>query len=225
MEVSNKHCIVNAHTGDGWYPYGQKRLQKSLIYHGESADFLAYDGFVDDRFDKSCPYNIKASAMRDAINQDYTHLLWLDCSVWAIQNSMPLWDVINEQGYYFWKSGYNCAQVCTDRQLEYFGVTRDEAEGFADCSTSMFGLRYDNPLGKEFLDRWIKAAKDGMFSGDRAHNISESSDSRFMFGRQDQACASLIIGTMGLKMHDPQIYSAVYGENIRKSVIFVMKGM
>lgn len=226
MDVSIKHCIVNAHTNNGWYPQGQERLKRSLIFHGSTADHLFLDGFVMGGYDESCPYNVKAAAMEEAALMGYERILWLDCSVWAINNPMKMWDVINNEGYFLWKSGFNCAQVCSDRCLEYFGVTRDEVESWPDCSTSMFGVNMSNPIGEQFLNMWIQAAKDGIFKSNRNKDPKDSTDPRFMFARQDQMVASIIAGKLGMKMHDPNEFTAYYDSSVDQSkLIFLMQGI
>lgn len=223
MEAQKKAVIINAALG-GWYWKGQERLIKSLNLHGYAHDILTWtEEWPNDNYDKSCPYNVKASAFEEAINKGYEIIIWLDCSVWAINNPYSLLDVVNAEGYYFWSSGYNCAQVCSDNCLNYFGVDRDLAESFGDCSTSMFGVNMSNPQGKEFIERWIKAAKDGAFLGSREHD-NQSQDHRFKFHRQDQAVASVIIGQMGLKIYQPGIYSSYYPNDLDK-VTFTMRGL
>ena len=62
---------------------------------------------------------------------------------------------------------YDC---CSDNCLKYFNVSRDEAEKYQDCSTSMFGFNLENGRAKLFIERWLKSAKDGVFNGSRLHD-------------------------------------------------------
>lgn len=223
--IKNRAVVINACVGEGWYPKGSERLKNSLVHHGWAGDVLQWiNEWPNDNYDKSCPYNVKAAAFEEAINQGYTHILWLDSSVWAIKQIMPIFDIINEDGYYFWKSGYNCAQVCSDKCLEYFKTDRNKAEKYKDSSTSMMGVNMANPQGNEFITRWIQSAKDGVFSGSRFHD-GQSQDTRFLFHRQDQSAASMIIGDMNLKMHNPNRYSAYYETHMNDSVILCMQGI
>jgi len=224
MESSIKHCIINANTGNGWYPVGTERLKRSLIYHGFNGDILTWNDWPNNEFNKECPYNIKAAAFTEAIKLGYTRILWLDSSVWAISDPNKIFDIINSEGYYFWKSGYNCAQIASDKSLKYFAVDRNKAESFEDCSSSMLGVNLSNPEGERFISKWIRAAKDGAFEGSRLHD-NQSSDKRFLFHRQDQTAASLIIGKMGLKMYEPGVYSSYYQKEINESIIFLMRGI
>lgn len=225
MESNTKACIINAAYGK-WYPQGQKRLKESLIHHGFNWDILTWDGFPNDNYDKSCPYTIKAAAFEEAIRQGYTHILWLDCSVWAVRDPNPIFDIINEEGVYFWKNGYNCAQECSDACLEYFHVNRDEAEEWSIASTSMFGVNLNNPVGKTFIERFLQSAKDRVFHGSRFHD-NQSFDNRFLHHRQDQSAASIILNKLGCKIYEPKQYSMYYedSQETPPSVLFVMRGM
>jgi hypothetical protein len=223
MESKVKACVINAAIG-GWYPEGQKRLVKSLNFHGFNWDILTWTDWPNDSFDKSCNYNVKAAAFEEAINQGYTHILWLDCSVWAVKDPNPIFDIINETGYYFWANGYNCAQECSDICLDYFQVSRDQAEQMLIASTSMFGVNINNPIGKEFIERFIQSAKDRVFHGSRFHD-NQSSDPRFLWHRQDQSAASIIANQLGCKIHNPGDLSSYYETQLPESVIFTMRGM
>jgi hypothetical protein len=226
MDCNIKHCIINATVGGGWYPAGQKRLERSLLYHGSTADHLFFnDQWLSAGYDQNCNYNIKAATLEYAINLGYKRIIWNDASQWYINNPMKLWDVVNDKGYFFWRSGYNCAQTCSDRCLEYYGVTRDTAEHYEDCSSSCIGLNLDNPDAIQFARLWIKSAKDGVFSGSRLHD-NQSEDPRFMFHRQDQSAASMIIGLLGLKFHDPNDIVAYYDANTdQTNFTLLMRGM
>jgi len=223
MESKVKACVINAAIG-GWYPEGQKRLVKSLNLHGFNWDILTWTDWPNDLYDKSCNYNVKAAAFEEAINQGYTHILWLDCSVWAVKDPNPIFDIINETGCYFWANGYNCAQECSDICLEYFQVSRDQAEQMLIASTSMFGVNITNPIGKEFIERFIQSAKDKVFHGSRFHD-NQSSDPRFLWHRQDQSAASIIANQLGCKIHNPGDLSSYYETQLPESVIFTMRGM
>jgi len=225
MDASTPHCIVNACVGGGWYPEGQKRLVRSLNYHGSTADILAFrEEWPSPGYEESCPYNIKPSAIEAAVGRGYRRIMWLDCPVWAVQYPMPVWDVVENEGYYLWASGYNAAQTCSDRILDYFGVSRDEAEQFPDVSSSMFGINTDNPIANEFLTRWIQAAKDGAFAGSRFHD-NQSQDPRFLFHRQDQSAASLLAGMLDMRIHAAGQLSSYYDPAAPASVVFLMRGI
>lgn len=219
-----KNVIINAHTGDGWYSRGQHRLKESLMYHGYSGDYAFYEGWANDNYDKSCPYNVKAAAIEEAIKEGHTTFLWLDCSIWALRNPDEIFNMINDEGVFMHTSGYNSAQTCSDKCLEYFGINRDQAEKMPDSSTGFFGFNINHPKGKEFIERWLKSAKDGVFSGSREHD-NQSQDKRFLFHRHDQSAASVICGLMGIKMHSYGKYAMYYQPQMPKELIFTLQGL
>jgi hypothetical protein len=226
MESTIKHCIINAGIG-GWYPKGSERLERSLIYHGYTGDILIWKNeWPNDNYDKSCIYNIKAAAFEEAIKRGYTHIFWMDCSTWIVYDIAPLFDKLNEKGWYITSSGYNCAQTCNDKSIEYFGFTRDEAEKIKDTSTCSFGVNINNPKGEEFAKLFIQSAKDGIFGGSRLHD-GQSSDPRFMFHRQDQSAASLIAGKLEMELSPINVEICYYADNrpLPESTIITLRGM
>lgn len=220
-----KKCVLNAYVGESWYHKGQARLLASLQLHAPDVDHLMYSaGWPLPGYDSTCHYNIKACALEDAIARGYRQILWADCSAWAVQPLDPIWNLSDERGHYFWTSGYNCAQTCSDLCLEYFGVDRDTAETYADVGTGLIVLNLDNPVTFEFARRWIRAAKDGVFHGSRLH-ADQSQDPRFLFHRQDQSAASILANLLGMEIDMPGIYVTIQTDNAGKDVVFKLRGM
>lgn len=222
---SNKYCIINAALG-GWYPHGQQRLIHSLIYHGYPYDVLTFkswpEGFAN--YSMSCPYNVKAACFEYALSKGYTHITWMDCSVWAIKDITPIHNHINELGYYILSSGYNAAQTCSDKCLYYFNLNRDQAELIPDSSSAVFGVNINNETGKEFIHRFIKAAKDGVFNGSREHD-NQSQDPRFLFHRQDQSAVTCIAGLMKLKLEPLGEHVRYYESKMPEQTILTLRGL
>lgn len=223
MAEKGKDVIINVGFGK-WYERGTQRLVDSLKKVGWDGDILTWNDWPSDKFGRGNVYTIKPAAFQEAIDKGYENILWLDSSVWAIRNPEPLFDIIREDGHYFWKSGFWCSQVCHDKCLEYFGVDRDTAATYLDCYACMMGLNAKDETSKKFLDRWFQAAKDGVFEGSWHHD-GQSGDPRFLFYRHDQSCASVILNKLGMYIHDPNIYSDVYHNDLNESVIFVAQGM
>ncbi len=217
--------IVNGSNGMHWYPKGSARLEGSLLGLGWN-DYKIFNEYPGNEFNKDCPYTIKAEIINHVLsNYPVNNILWVDCSVWAIRNPKPIFDIIKSDGYYFFSSGHNAAQTCSDKCLDYFNIDRDKAETFEDCSAGVFGFSMASSTGKEFIYRWLKAAKDGVFKGSRGHD-NQSNDPRFLFHRQDQSAATCIIGKMGLKIHRPKDHCMydIDGEP-NENIIFKLRGM
>ena len=192
--TGTKPCIISVGVG-GWYAAGIDRMERSLIHHGYAGDFL----FWRNEYPPGCPtheenpYAFKIYAFKEAIRRNYKIILWLDCSFWAIRNPHEIFDIVNDKGVFAFRSGYNCAQTCTDALLQYVSVTRDAAEQLPEIATGIVGLNIDNPDGKKVFETWDKMCYDGMFINSRGHNVHESADPRFLFGRQDQSAFALAV--------------------------------
>ena len=151
------------------------------------------------------PYYMKIAAFEEAIRQGYTHILWCDSSMFSVNNPVKLFDIISEQGYYFFSSGYNLAQSVNDTGLAAVGLSRDEAEGVNEWASGLVGIRIDNPDGLKLYNRWKELMDSGLSRGSRLHD-NQSADPRFLFHRQDQSCLSLaawelkLSNTRGLDM-------------------------
>lgn len=199
MESINKAVIINCGVG-GWYGHGSRRLAKSLNFVGWAGETLIWaDEYPPNSYNHiDYPYYMKVAAFEEAIKQGYTHILWADSSMWAIQNPVKLFDIISDQGYWFFSSGYNLAQSANDTALAAVGLSRDEAETVNEWATGLWGVRIDNPNGLKLYTRWKELMDAGISKGSRLHD-NQSSDPRFLFHRQDQTCMSLAAWELGLK--------------------------
>lgn len=230
--MQTKRIIVNGFYGDGWYKAGSDRLVKSLTENGEISIYTLqlYEGETllnATHLSKSCPYTIKAEVINWAIKQGYNQILWLDCSVTLLKPLEEFWKIVDRDGYYFMAGGWNCAQECNDRSLEYFGYTRDEAELIHSLWSCIFALDLRNEKAKKVCDFFLQAAKDGIFHGSRHHD-NQSQDPRFKHHRQDQSVLSLAFHKVGLDIfHPPQIhmwYAGMQKEPVETN-IFKVEGM
>lgn len=232
MESQTKACIINAGIGS-WYPKGSARLKQSLIHHGFHWDIIIWNDWPNNNYDKSCTYNIKAAAFEQAIKAGYTHILWCDSSVWTIKDVTPIFELIESDGHFFMASGFNAAQTCSDKCLDYFGIDRNTAEGIPDSATGIMGINYGNPDAKFFIDEWIQAAKDGAFSGSRLHD-NQSKDPRFLFHRQDQSAATCLLYKNGITIKNFFLHLtdrpseskvAYYQSELPDNIILTLRGM
>jgi len=188
-------CIINVAIG-GRYPKEQERLGKSLNKHFDGK-FLHWTEFPCTGY-SSNPYNAKAAAFEEAIKKGYKQILWLDSPVVALKSLTPIFDSIESNGYLTIKGNANCAQICSDACLDYFKVSRDQAEGFQEHSGGVIGIDMTNPKGKELIEAFIKACKGGAADGSRHHD-NQSQDSRFKYHRQCQSVISMCANILELK--------------------------
>lgn len=218
-----RRVIINAAMG-GWYPKGQERLLNSLHEHGYTGSVMTWNNeWPNGNYSGTCNYDIKAAALEEAIAMGYTHILWLDCSMWAVRGLDDIFKAIEEKDVYAEKNGFNCAQECSNKCINYFGMDRDIAEKIPMCSSGMLGINVSSKRGRRFAEDWIKAAKDGAFAGSRIHD-GQSADPRFLHHRQDQSAASLIMYRLGIKPEEEGIFFS-YAPHKKETTIFQCQGM
>ena len=186
---------------DGWYPAGLDRLQRSLVFNGSAADFLFYRNEYPPNSPTHAenPYAFKIYGFREAIRRGYKVMIHLDASFWAVRNPDFLFDIVNDNGLFAFRSGYNCAQTCTDALLSEAGYSRDEAENLPEIATGIVGINISNPDGKKVFDLWAEYCDKGLFRNSRTYNADESLDPRYLHGRQDQSAFSMAVHKSGVE--------------------------
>lgn len=192
--TQTKPCIISCGVG-GWYAAGIDRLEHSLNLHGFAGDTIFWRNKypLHSPTHQDNPYAFKIAAFKEAFNRGYKIVIWLDCSFWCIKNPHDILDIIVDKGNFAFRSGYNCANTCTDALLADVGITRDEAENIPETATGIVGINIENPEGKMVFDFWEEFCNKGLFKNSRSHNSTESADPRFLFGRQDQSAYSMAL--------------------------------
>ncbi|KKN74656.1 hypothetical protein LCGC14_0388580 [marine sediment metagenome] len=190
----NDKCIINVSTGT--YIKGLDRLRDSLDTVGFDGDLLGWtqENQIGAPLHKDNPYAFKCYAFDEALRQGYRKILWVDASIWAVKPLDPIWNGLKEHGYVKQYAGHLCGTWSSDEQLEYFGVTRDEAMKLEMYGNGGFlALDFDIPIAVEFFKQWKEAMLNGMFKGSwNNDNNCVSSDPRCKGTRHDMICGSLI---------------------------------
>lgn len=199
MDNIDKAVIINCGVG-GWYGHGSRRLAKSLNFVGWAGEQIIYADEYPPNSHKheDVPYYMKIATFEQAIERGFTHILWCDSSMWTVNNPVKLFDIIDEQGYWFFSTGYNLAQSVNDHALFAAGLSRDEAEGVTEWASGLVGINLNNPDGKNLYTTWKEYMDLGLSRGSRLHD-NQSADTRFKFHRQDQSCLSLSAWKHGLR--------------------------
>ncbi len=199
----NKPILISAGIGHH-YAAGIDRLERSLVYEGWPGDMRFWRNeypFGSAVHGGDGQYNFKVHAFNEQFLCERKVVVWADSSFWCVKNPMILFDYVNDNGIYFFKSGYLLAETATDRLCDYAGVSRQELidNEVSEFATGLIGINIDNPLGKEFFTNWKQYMEDGMFGGNRVHDLNDSTHPMFKFSRQDQSAASMILYKMGVK--------------------------
>jgi len=224
--TQNKPIIINRGIG-GWYAVGSSRLERSLMFHGWAGDACITTAYPDaSPKHEDNPYAFKPYAFQEAFDEGYKIALWCDSSFWTVRNPMPMIDFIVDNGLYMFKSGYSLRQTCSDALSNHFGITREELTDVPEFATGCVGINIDNPIGKEFFERWMDMCKLGLFKGNRAHDYRDSIDPEFKFSRQDQSAASMALHLMGIKNINAPEWIAYKGTGYNeKELMFFIEGL
>lgn len=227
MELNNTKPVFICSGIGGWYRHGIDRLERSLIHHGSVADFLFFrDEYPPDSPPHNeNPYAFKIYGIREAIRRGYKVMCHIDASFWAIRNPDSIFDIINEHGNFGFRSGYNCGQTCTDALLTDVGISRDVAWDVPETASGLVGLNIENPKGKAVFEYWSEFCDKGLFINSRNHDLNDSHDPRFLFGRQDQSCYAMALYKAGVEFSYTD-YVAYYnsgnpGYNPEKCYFFI----
>ena len=197
----SKKCIISFSNSSGNYMKAQARLGESLK-DNFAGDFLGYIGesTIGSPLHAENPYAFKVYAFLAAMEAGYTQILWVDSSCYAIKNVQPIFDKIEADGYFMQEIGHHIGTWTNDFTLNYFGLTRDEAMEMQCFSCGgYFGLNFEKPIAKGFLEMWAAAMEAGCFIGAWDNRgKTESQDERCKGHRHDLSCGSIIANKLGM---------------------------
>lgn len=226
MDLINSNPIIISAGIGGWYSAGIDRLERSLNFVGSPIPWMTWKDYPPNCYrHDDYPYYFKIAAFEAALAKGYTHILWVDASFWAVKSPMLFFDIIDEQGYYMFSSGYNMAQTVNDRCVEFLRLNRNELEYKTEWASGCVGFNFNNPDGKAIYAQWKEYMDMGLSAGSRLHD-NQSQDPRFLFHRQDQSCLSLAMLKLGLRNEKGLDFVAYHGTNYNPDeVIFFIKGI
>lgn len=220
-----KKYVVSFADGVGQYAKALMRLELSLKLVGFGGENEIFKGINDyahilsphhkGTYD-AVPYAFKAYSIKKAMEEGADLILWCDSPVYATKSMEPIFKHIQEHGYLFFDNiGFSIGDYTSDACLNQWGMTRDEAFNSKMIAACVMGFDVHNPQAKEFLDKYISAAKDGVsYMGDWTNqNLQVSNDIRVKGHRHDQSLASILIKQMGLTITHAQATYFAYCEH------------
>lgn len=221
----DKTYIVSFADGVGNYAKAMMRLELSLKQVGFGDEFHRFKGINDyahigSPFHKgspdAVPYAFKAYSIKKAIEEGARYVIWMDSVVYATKPIWPLLQHIKNQGYIFFdNTGFSVGDYTSDACLAKWGMSRQEAFDSRMIMACVMGFDSEHPRAKEFLEKYIGAASDGVsYMGDwYNNNLQVSNDLRVKGARHDQSVASIIIKQMGLTITNAQNTFFAYAEH------------
>lgn len=216
--------VVNFSSPGSWYTKGQQRIVESMKANGYNGAFYTFWDYqqIKSPSHQQAPYAFKIYAIEAALQQGHDVVWWMDSSIYAVKDITPVLNIVEKEGYFFEKCGFNAATWTNDRTLQYFGITRDEAEAIQLFSAGFTVLDFRKEKTVNFFKQWKKSCEDGMFSGNWT-NIAktESQDMRCLGHRHDMSCASIIAHKLDMPIFNTGYLSYIgpgYGEPNKNSI-------
>jgi hypothetical protein len=238
--ASRTRIIINATTGDQWYPRGQARLRGSIPLSFTEAAFSRFEGMnLPPRlwpleFPRDCPHTVKAVALKKILREAYDRqvfplVLWIDASAWAIGDPTPAFRHIEKYGISTWRSGWKIGQTTNDRTLAHYRLSRGRALKMTEFASGYMGFDLRNDYVRHLLWEFISAAEIGLFHGDtRREQLSPLPGTGQLYGhRWDQSVWSCLVHKYEFHKTPEAPFPAYYrGEGkYPGGTIFLYRGM
>jgi hypothetical protein len=217
--MDTTRCIISLATDRGSYSSGLARLGRSLRRVGFKGEFCSWP---PGNFPRGCPAHLEAPfafkpfCFAEARADGQKMALWLDSSCLVIRSLDPIFEAIEANGYLLFKNGPNLVgEWASDLALSEFGLSREEALLIPEVNSAAVGLNISCPIGIEFLDSWLEAARKeipfrGIANKLRDWNDYEdvkwnrsgrvSADSRVHGHRHDQTVAGILAQRLGMEL-------------------------
>jgi hypothetical protein len=216
--MTPKRAIVNLINNDGYLP-GQERL-KEYIWQFTDIPLFTFtsESEVLAPLHSDNPYAFKIYAIEKLRQAGYDQILWIDASVYPVNDIDPVFQWLTDKGVFFEEAGHYCGTWAPDYVLNYFKITKDEAMKMPMFSAGFCGFDFRNPISTEFFEEWKESMRNGMFKGGWEDH------------RHDMTCGSIIANKrrlLPLFSTGGQFFAYIgegYGEP-KETVCFHLKGM
>lgn len=223
----SKRCIVNVATGR--FVKGQQRL--IMNRHTLQCPVLCWTDVMPPKSPShlDVPFAFKAWAIAAAIERGCTSILWADACILPISPLEPLWERIEQDGYWISRNGWTNAEWTAENVRWKLGVTQEENEQIPHVVATSFGLCVDKPVGKNIFEEYLSLAQNGSFCGPWWNsNHPEYSTragahpcggSKVRGHRHDQTALSVIAHKQGCKLTDPPHIFAYAGGQVEGTIL------
>jgi hypothetical protein len=215
-----RECVVSLATADKHYPEYLDRLERSLEQVGFDGEFMCWRPGtfpVDCPAHMDVPFAFKPYSLAEASERGGKLLLWLDSSCVAVRPLEPIFEQIERDGYILFRNvhRHRVGEWASDEALGALGVSRDQAMEMPEVNAAVIGLNMSSPVSESFLERWHRAAQEGLaFRGisDQLRDREDykdvkwnrgarvSSDPRVRGHRHDQTVAGVLAAQLGMRL-------------------------
>jgi hypothetical protein len=126
--------------------------------------------------------------------------LWLDASVIIKNDLLEIFNILDNQHYFFIQNSHSCGEYCHDKALKTLGITRESSFTIPSIQGTNFGLDFNTDKAKQFLSVMMNYSKDGItFPGPHNNNEHKASkDPRVRGHRHEQTAMSVVALRLGM---------------------------
>lgn len=201
-----KYCVVSFADKVGTYQKKMKRLEDSLKGNFEG-DFIGFTNYneIGSPSHSEIPYAFKPYAIQKARDMGYDLILWADSPVYAIKPIQQVFEHISKEGYLLFDNiGYSLGDYSSDKQLDYFGISRQQAWDIPQVMACVLGFDFTEKVTQDFFKTYKDVAQD-LYPGEwNNDDLTESKDARVRGSRHDQSVISCIAHVNDLKITNAQ---------------------
>jgi len=196
-------------------------MRKSFIDNGYTGDFMLYIDQMPDGCpphpvknhqytEGTVPYAFKAYMMKQAMDQGYRYIYWVDSVIKLISSYEALKSIIADIGYYFSNNGAILGEYTSDRCLRYFKMNREDIMSHYSFSSGIMFLDCHQIQCRTFIEMQYQTAFIGGPYCGHWHNRNNavSDDPRVKGHRPHQSTVNLI--ALGLDMTRVQPNELLY---------------
>ena len=162
-------------------------------------------------------YAFKIHAMQGLIDGGFQNVLWMDTTFQPVASIDPLWEHIQETGWFVAEQNAYLGNWVSDRALKIFGISRDSAMEIPLVYSGLVGIDQQNETGRAIWEHWHELYAQGAFRGPHYNERGVttwmerglkwaghcSNDPRCEGHRHDEAALSFVLHGMGLKAVTP----------------------
>jgi len=162
-----------------------------------------------------CNYGFKVHAVNHARSEGFQKILWFDSSCYAFAPLEPLWQRLERDGHVLIEDANALGKWSSDRSLEDFNVTRDQAMSMRLMCGTCWGVDLTFERSRIFLDKLLSCATPENFNGTHKSRLpgltphprpktggaAVSNDERCWGHRSDEVYSALIANELNMKTH------------------------
>ncbi len=165
------------------------------------------------------PYAFKAWALKAAAEaHGATTLLWCDACMLPVKPLGPIFELIEQQGYFIMNNGWINGEWTADSAYSDLKVTREENWKIKHVVAGIFGVNLKSEVGCQILSEYFRLANTKAFCGPtwnanhpkyrRNRGAYPCGDETVRGHRHDQTSLSVIAWRFGCRLIDgPEIFA------------------